>query len=165
MENFKEKIAIITGSAGGLGKEFAKRLLDQGCKVCLSDINKKLGDETLTEFSNLYGSENVNFVLCDVRKKDDVQNLFNLTKEYFKVKKVDLLVNNAGVSDSDRFDWKMVIEINYMGVMNGTTIAMDEMSETGGTVINVASILGLFCAGRPKGELIRNRNCNNIFIS
>ena len=80
MENFKEKIAIITGSAGGLGKEFAKRLLDQGCKVCLSDVNKKLGEETLTEFSNVYGSENVNFVLCDVRKKDD---LFILDCSFF----------------------------------------------------------------------------------
>ena len=146
------KVAIVTGSAGGLGKEFAKRLLDHGCKVCLSDINQKLGDETRSEFSNVYGSKRINFVSCDVRKNDQVQNVFKEAKEYFNVEKIDILVNNAGVSDSDKFDWRMVIEINYLGVMNGTTIAMEEMSKSGGTVVNVASILGLFCAGRPKGK-------------
>ena len=152
MESYKDKVAIVTGSAGGLGKEFAKRLLDHGCKVCLSDINQKLGDETRSEFSNVYGSKRINFVSCDVRKNDQVQNVFKETKEYFNVEKIDILVNNAGVSDSDKFDWRMVIEINYLGVMNGTTIAMEEMSKSGGTVVNVASILGLFCAGRPKGK-------------
>ena len=152
MQSYKDKVAIVTGSAGGLGKEFAKRLLDHGCKVCLSDINQKLGDETRSEFSNVYGSKNVYFVSCDVRKNDQVQNVFKESKEYFNVEKIDILVNNAGVSDSDKFDWRMVIEINYLGVMNGTTIAMEEMSKSGGTVVNVASILGLFCAGRPKGE-------------
>ena len=152
MESYKDKVAIVTGSAGGLGKEFAKRLLDHGCKVCLSDINQKLGDETRSEFSNVYGSKSINFVSCDVRKNDQVQNVFKEAKEYFNVEKIDILVNNAGVSDSDKFDWRMVIEINYLGVMNGTTIAMEEMSKSGGTVVNVASILGLFCAGRPKGK-------------
>ena len=152
MESYKDKVAIVTGSAGGLGKEFAKRLLDHGCKVCLSDINQKLGDETRSEFSNVYGSKRINFVSCDVRKNDQVQNVFEEAKGYFNVEKIDILVNNAGVSDSDKFDWRMVIEINYLGVMNGTTIAMEEMSKSGGTVVNVASILGLFCAGRPKGK-------------
>ena len=152
MESYKDKVAIVTGSAGGLGKEFAKRLLDHGCKVCLSDINQKLGDETRSEFSNVYGSKRINFVSCDVRKNDQVQNVFKEAKGYFNVEKIDILVNNAGVSDSDKFDWRMVIEINYLGVMNGTTIAMEEMSKSGGTVVNVASILGLFCAGRPKGK-------------
>ena len=152
MQSYKDKVAIVTGSAGGLGKEFAKRLLDHGCKVCLSDINQKLGDETRSEFSNVYGSKSVYFVSCDVRKNEQVQIVFKEAKEYFNVEKIDILVNNAGVSDSDKFDWRMVIEINYLGVMNGTTIAMEEMSKSGGTVVNVASILGLFCAGRPKGK-------------
>ena len=74
------------------------------------------------------------------------------TRKYFKTDNIDLLVNNAGVADSDKLDWKTVTEINFMGVMIGTTIAMEEMSTQGGTVINVASILGLFCAGRPNGR-------------
>ena len=152
MEQYQGKIAIITGSAGGLGKEFARRLLDNGCKVCISDINQELGEDTKSEFSSIYGREMVHFVSCDVRKHNEVKDLFKETKQYFKIDAIDLLVNNAGVTDSDKFDWKMIIEINYMGVMNGTTIAMEEMSQSGGTVVNVASVLGLFCAGRPKGK-------------
>ena len=151
MEHYKEKIAIITGSAGGLGKEFASRLLHWGCKVCISDINEQLGEKTRAEFSEIYGNEKVNFVKCDVRRHEEVRNLFQATKEYFNTDRIDILVNNAGVTDSDKFDWKMITEINYMGVMNGSTIAMEEMSKYGGTVINVSSVLGLFCAGRPKG--------------
>ena len=77
MESCKDKVAIVTGSAGGLGKEFAKRLLDHGCKVCLSDINQKLGDETRSEFSNVYGSKNVYFVGMEIleAKKNIDSNL------------------------------------------------------------------------------------------
>ena len=152
MEIYKNKAAIITGSAGGLGKEFARRLLDHGCKICISDINEQLGEQTKTEFLEIYGNQQIHFVKCDVRRQEEVKNLFKQAKEYFNVDQIDLLVNNAGVTDSDKFDWRMIIEINYMGVMNGTTTAMEEMSNIGGTVINVASVLGLFCAGRPKGS-------------
>ena len=55
------KIAVITGSAGGLGKEFARRLLERGVKVCLSDINIENGEKTMTEFSEVYGKDFVTF--------------------------------------------------------------------------------------------------------
>lgn len=55
------QIAIITGSAQGFGKEFAKRLLQKGSKVCVSDINEDIGLKTLQELQSTYGSENVTF--------------------------------------------------------------------------------------------------------
>ena len=54
-------IAIITGSAQGFGKEFAKRLLRQGAKVCISDVNEKVGAQTLEELQKTYGEKNVTF--------------------------------------------------------------------------------------------------------
>ena len=57
----KNKIAIITGSAQGLGKEFARRVLEKGGKVCLSDVNIENGEKTLKEFSETYGQEFVTF--------------------------------------------------------------------------------------------------------
>ena len=57
----KNKVAIITGSAQGLGKEFARRLLEKGGKVCLSDINSENGEKTMTEFSEVYGKDFVTF--------------------------------------------------------------------------------------------------------
>ena len=57
----KNKIAIITGSAQGLGKEFARRFLEKGGKVCLSDVNIENGEKTLKEFSEVYGKDFVTF--------------------------------------------------------------------------------------------------------
>ena len=57
----KDKIAIITGSAQGIGKEFAKRLLNNGAKVCLSDTNTQIGNETLEELIDIHGKYAVTF--------------------------------------------------------------------------------------------------------
>ena len=78
------KLAIITGSAGGLGKEFARRLLENGFKVCISDVNQKLGEQTENDFSQVYGNTQIRFVYCDVRKNDDIRHLFKEAKQYFR---------------------------------------------------------------------------------
>ena len=57
----RDQIAIITGSAQGFGKEFAKRLLRKGAKVCISDINEEIGTKTLEELQQTYGAKNVTF--------------------------------------------------------------------------------------------------------
>ena len=57
----KDHVAIVTGSAQGLGKEFASRLLQDGAKVCISDFNVDLGKKTLQEFVETYGSAQVTF--------------------------------------------------------------------------------------------------------
>ena len=57
----RNKIAIVTGSARGFGKEFAIRLLNKGAKVCISDVNEAAGDEATKELGARYGSENVTF--------------------------------------------------------------------------------------------------------
>ena len=55
----KDKICIVTGSAQGIGKEIAKRLLDQGAKVCISDVNDNLCEETAQNYQNEYGKKRV----------------------------------------------------------------------------------------------------------
>ena len=57
----KDRIAIITGSAQGIGKEFAKRLLNNGARVCLSDTNTQIGNETLKELIDIHGKSAVTF--------------------------------------------------------------------------------------------------------
>ena len=57
----KNKIAIVTGSAQGIGKEFAKRLLNNGARVCLSDTNTQIGNETLEELIDIHGKSAVTF--------------------------------------------------------------------------------------------------------
>ena len=57
----KNKIALVTGSAKGFGKEFAIRLLEKGAKVCISDLNESEGEETTRELGEKYGTKNVAF--------------------------------------------------------------------------------------------------------
>ena len=73
----KNNICIITGSGQGLGKAFAKVLLDNGAKVCISDLNEEKARPTVEEFENKYGKECVCFVKCDVTIEEEFEELFN----------------------------------------------------------------------------------------
>jgi len=151
--NIKSKLVVITGSAGGLGKAFAVKLLSLGASVCISDINENLGRQTLSELSETFGEDRVEFVGCDVTKEDSVEKLIKQAEEVFK-SKLYCFINNAGVM-GEKEGWRLCMDINLTGVLHGTNLAMDQMGKdkggNGGVVVNVASILGLFCAEQPKG--------------
>jgi len=140
----KDKIAIVTGSARGFGKEFAIRLLKNGAKVCISDVDETGGEETKKELSERYGSQNVTFSRCDVSKESDWEILWSHVEDTFDGK-VQILVNNAGVNPVR--GWKVCMDIMIYGVMMGSYMARDKMGATkggnGGRVINIASMAGL----------------------
>merc|ERR1712156_480564 len=130
----KNEIAIVTGSAQGFGKEFAKRLLVNGAKVCISDVNEEQGLKTVEELGNIYGKNGVTFKRCDVSNEDEWQDLWNHTETAFGGK-VSLLVNNAGIN------------IMLTGVGYGTFLALEKMGVSkgghGGRIVNIASMAGL----------------------
>ena len=99
MYDVKGSRAIITGSAQGLGKEYAKRLLENGCKVCLSDIDEAQGLETKTQFQKQFRlkGDGVCFVKCDITKKEDWSKLWESAEKSLKGP-IDILINNAGLS-------------------------------------------------------------------
>merc|ERR1712215_596476 len=136
-------VCVITGSAQGLGKAFAVRLLTAGAKVCLSDLQQQTGGKTLAELRERFGEDKVCFVACNVTVEQDFRNLFDKAEEFFKVSCVDVLVNNAGINTN--WGWKKCMEVNIMAVMTGTEIAMERMrkSPKKGQIINVASMAGL----------------------
>ena len=138
--DFNSKVAIITGSAQGLGKAFAARLMEVGVKVCISDVNKDKGEAALCELQEKFGAENVHFVSCDVTSDEQFRNLFNKTEEYFKAGCVDILVNNAGINTN--YGWRKCMNVNIMAVMNGTEIALERMTKSGKPcqIINTASM-------------------------
>jgi len=140
----KGRLVVITGSAQGLGKAFAKRLLQDGARVCLSDIQEPVGLATKTEFQEKFGSEMVHFVRCDVTKMEDVVSLYDEAEEHFK-DKVEVWCNNAGINHNA--GWRKCMDIDIMAVMMGTYYAMDRMSKTkggrGGLIVNTASVAGL----------------------
>ena len=99
MYEVKGSRAIITGSAQGFGKEFAKRLLGKGCKVCLSDIDEVKGEETKSQFQKQFGLDDhsICFIKCDVSVKDDWNKLWDSAEKNLGGK-IDILINNAGLS-------------------------------------------------------------------
>ena len=152
MKDIKNKVCIITGSASGLGKAYAEKLLKNGAKICISDINEEVGAKTLQEFQKRFGKDCVCFVGCDVTKEDQFINLFDQTEKFFGVKCVDILVNNAGINNN--LGWRKCFDVNIMGVMIGMEIALDRMQKvpTKGEIINCASLAGFVTGSRAIGE-------------
>ena len=134
------KVAIITGSAQGLGKAFAIRLLDAGARVCLSDVNRNKGEATLKELQEKYGKERISFVSCDVTNEEEIRNLFDKAEWYFSVDCVDIFANNAGINCNA--GWRKCMTVNIISVMNGAEIAMERMKRSSKTcqIINTSSL-------------------------
>jgi len=133
---------VITGSAQGLGKAFAVRLLSVGARVCISDLKQEAGEKTLDELREKFGKDKVCFVACNVTVEEEFNNLLDKAQEFFNVDCVDILVNNAGINTN--LGWRKCMEVNIMAVMMGTEIAMERMrnSPNKGQIINVASMAG-----------------------
>lgn len=140
------KVAIITGSASGIGKATALLFAQEGAKVTVSDINEEAGKAVVEEIKT-NGGEAI-FVKANTASAEDNQRLVEETVKAFGA--LHISVNNAGVgsafskvADVELADWQRVIDINLTGVFYGMKYQIPEMIKAkGGSVINVASILG-----------------------
>jgi len=141
-----EKVAIITGSGGGLGKGIAERLGSDGFNIVLNDVNQEVLNETLEEFKE--AGINVLAVKGDVSKKEDQINLVKQAVEAFG--QIDVFVNNAGIEvvgpflNMEASDLNRAFSINVNGVVFGTQAAAEQFikQKTKGKVINACSIAG-----------------------
>lgn len=94
---FKEKVAIVTGAAQGLGKEISSQLAEQGAQVVLIDIN----EDALHSVKEQVG-KNIELFVCDI---SDLQQVKRTVKEIYKIhKNIDILVNNAGIWTDDNIE-------------------------------------------------------------
>ncbi|GIN94884.1 diacetyl reductase [(S)-acetoin forming] [Siminovitchia terrae] len=143
----KKKVAVITGSAQGIGKGLAERLAGEGFSIVLSDINKEILTGTENEFRN-NGFEVTSFV-GNVTKPEDQAALVQHAVDTFG--SVDVFVNNAGVegqvapligADPKAVDF--TFDVNIKGVIYGIQAAAKQMIKqgTGGKIINACSIAG-----------------------
>ncbi|MFW5888723.1 MAG: SDR family NAD(P)-dependent oxidoreductase [Patescibacteria group bacterium] len=139
----KNKVAIITGAASGIGKDMAENFLKEGARVVYSDIQGKAEEVIPQEHK-----ENAVFIKCDTSKSKQVEKLLDKTIDRFG--RVDVMVNNAGIGslasvmDETDDNWKKVIDINLSGVFYGMRAAANRMKEKKikGSIINTSSILG-----------------------
>ncbi|XP_050531784.1 15-hydroxyprostaglandin dehydrogenase [NAD(+)]-like isoform X2 [Daktulosphaira vitifoliae] len=143
--DLKNKVALVTGAASGIGYNYCSYLLFNGVKVAFCDIDKTKCQSIVDEFSKKYGQNNVLAVYCDVTDNLSFENAFKSCIDYFK--KLDIVINNAGIFNETMKDWNKTMEINYGGVVRGTMLALKYMGTPfggkGGTVVQTASIAGL----------------------
>ena len=147
MKEFKDKVAVVTGAASGIGRAIADRCAKEGMKVVLADINKE--DLATAEAELTATGATVLAVPTDVSKAGDVEALARKTLEAFGG--VHLLFNNAGVGtigtlwENTLADWKWVIGVNLWGVIHGVRTFVPLMLEqdTEGHIVNTSSIAGL----------------------
>jgi len=96
------KVALITGAAGGIGSATAKKFLEEGCCVILTDIDKKALHKTQTEFASTFGNDVVKSLLMDVTNESDVKLAVNKSIELYGG--IDILVANAGFASAALFE-------------------------------------------------------------
>ncbi len=137
----KNKVAIITGAAAGIGKAIAEKFISEGALVVFSDVN---GDDS---FVSEFGGKAL-FIKCDVSNSNEVDNLIRATVNHFG--KIDIMVNNAGIGglggiiDVTDESWAKTISINLSGTMYCMRSAAKAMKDLAikGSIINLSSILG-----------------------
>lgn len=141
------KVAIITGSARGIGKATAEKFLKEGASVVICDISKEQVDTAVYELKSI--SENVVGIKVDVTNRAEVDEMVKFTLEKFG--KIDCLVNNAGITADNTLlkmseeEWDRVININLKGVFNCGQAVAKVMSDQGsGVILNATSVVGLY---------------------
>lgn len=142
MKSVENKVAIVTGGASGIGRSCAEILIKEGAKVAITDINEELGRSVERELG-----ENALFIKADSSSVEDNKKIVEETVKKFGG--LHIAVNNAGiggeankVGDMSISGWDKVIAINLNGVFYAMHYQIPEMKKNGGSIINMASILG-----------------------
>ena len=141
--DLKNKVAIVTGGAQGFGLDIAKRFLKSGAKVIIWD-----NDEVeIKKFTKNIKNKNLSKQIVDV---SDPENVDDTVKKITKTQKIDILINNAGVTGStaelwkyDYEEWKRIIDINLNGTFNCCKAIVPHMIKNNyGRIVNIASVSG-----------------------
>lgn len=148
MREFKEKVAVVTGGASGIGRGMAERFGSEGMKVVLADVEEQALRQAEAEFREK--GVDVLGVVTDVSKPEALENLAQQTLNAFG--KVHIVCNNAGVAgawgptwENTLADWNWIMGVNLWGVIHGMRTFLPIMIEQGeeGHIVNTASLAGL----------------------
>lgn len=139
----KNKVAIVTGAAQGIGKGIAIALAKEGANVIVTDVKET--NDVVKEIESL--SVKSLGIKVDVSKREEVEEMIKNVLDKFG--KIDVLVNNAGIYpfvslvEMKEGDWNKVLDINLKGVFNCTKAVLPEMiKRKSGNIVNISSIAG-----------------------
>ncbi|QNL51643.1 glucose 1-dehydrogenase [Olivibacter sp. SDN3] len=147
MDRLKDKVAIVTGAAGGIGEAIARLFADEGARVLATDIQEE--NLKLWVHQAQQAGQQIEYALHDVASRTDWQSV--ITKALSLYGKVDILVNNAGIypagatTENTTDDlWNKVTAVNLTGPFIGTQLCIPHMKENnGGAIVNISSIAGI----------------------
>lgn len=143
MTNIEGKVVVIMGASSGIGEATTKKLAQEGAKLVIAARRE---DRLKSLVESLPGAE-VSYAVADVSKKEDVQAVVDLAVENYG--RIDVLYNNAGVmptaplSDTRFDEWRQMLDINIMGVLNGIAAVLPVMrKQKSGHIISTDSVAG-----------------------
>ncbi|MFJ6831187.1 SDR family oxidoreductase [Streptomyces sp. NPDC091209] len=145
----KGRTAVITAAAGaGIGGATARRFLEEGARVLISDAHPRRLKETAETLATEFGTGTVTALPCDVTEEDQVQALFDTATDLHG--RLDIVVNNAGLGgtsplvDMTDEQWSKVLDVTLTGTFRCTRAALRRLKERGegGVVVNNASVVG-----------------------
>jgi NAD(P)-dependent dehydrogenase (short-subunit alcohol dehydrogenase family) len=150
-----DKVTIITGGGGGMGRVAAEMFAREGARVVVAEYGEAAGRETVARIEAAGGQ--ATFVRVDVSKESDAQQMVAHAVETYG--RLDCLYNNAGVMpeadhsviDTDVDVWDQVMAVNVRGVYLGCKFAIPAMRASGGgSIINIASFVALLGCSVPQ---------------
>lgn len=149
MARLSDKVAIITGAARGMGAVHAKKFIENGAKVIVTDILEDEGKALVNELG-----ENAMFIKHDVTSEEDWESVVAKAKEKFGT--VDILVNNAGIDlpaqnieDVETEQFRKITDINQTSVFFGMRAVAPVMKENNkGSIVNISSLAGIIGANQ-----------------
>src|SRR5881397_4314376 len=147
MNRLEGKVAVITGAAGGIGREAALLFSSEGARVCVADVGREAGEKTASECREAF------FFAADVSDPKSVQAMFEETAKRYGM--INVIYNNAGIMPPDDDSilvtepdaWDRVQAVNAKGVFLCCKYGLPRLIERGGgSVINVASFVAILGA-------------------
>jgi len=130
------KTVVITGSTRGIGFAMAQSFLEQGCRVVISGRKKANVQAAVLKLSQAFDSDRVDGYPCDVTSYNALQKLWDFSVE--KISKIDIWINNAGISNELNMIWEIpaeeiqrVVETNVLGEMFGSRVALNGFIQQG----------------------------------
>jgi NAD(P)-dependent dehydrogenase (short-subunit alcohol dehydrogenase family) len=144
MSRLKDKTAIVTGAASGIGQAIAQRFVKEGARVLFTDIDQEKAEDTLQELN----SPNAESFKLDVTRAGDFKKALDYVNSEWG--QLDILINNAGFGvagkapETSEEDWQKVIDICMKGTFLGMKYAIPVMQEQEkGTIVNMASVAAI----------------------
>jgi 3-oxoacyl-[acyl-carrier protein] reductase len=142
----KDQVAVITGSARGIGRAIAEAMLREGARVVISDINAEATQQTTNELKQAGGQ--VLGVACNVTDNASIEKMVDEVVNHWG--RIDILVNNAGITRDNLMmrmseeEWQAVIDTNLTSAFKVTKPVLKVMSkQRSGRIVNIASTTGV----------------------